>query len=108
MYGRGNPKYLLLTFGGNLGSLPLDALEALLATLFPPALRQLVFDTDVAAVETLRDDPVLYRVNADVLVAALLLAIELRQFVDAVDADTTETWLAEAGEAPRGYCGRAR
>ena len=42
--------------------------------------------------------------NADVLVAALVLAIELRQFVDAVEAEMTETLLVEAGETPRGCC----
>ena len=36
--------------------------------------------------------------------AALLLAIELRQFVEAVDAEMTETLLIETGETPRGCC----
>ena len=52
-------------------------MEPLLATLLPPALRQLVFDTDVAAADTLLELPLLYRVNADVLVAALLLFLLL-------------------------------
>ena len=40
--------------------------------------------------------------NADELVAALLaLDIELRQLLDAVEADMTETWEADAGETPR-------
>ena len=43
--------------------------------------------------------------NADVLVAALLLLmLELRQFVDAVDAEMTETLLVDAGEMPRACC----
>ena len=44
------------------------------------------FDTLVAVVDTLRTLPLLYRVNALVLVAALLvLDIELRQLFDAID-----------------------
>jgi hypothetical protein len=49
-----------------------------------------VFDTLVAAVDTLRTLPLLYRVNADELVVATL-DIELRQLLDAVDADITDT-----------------
>ena len=51
-----------MTFGGSRGSLRLEAALAalaLLATLLSPALRQLVLDTDVAAVETLRTLPLL-------------------------------------------------
>ena len=58
----GEMKHSLLTFGGSRGSLRLEAALAalaLLATLLPPALRQLVLDTDVAAVETLRTLPLL-------------------------------------------------
>ena len=39
--------------------------------------------------------------NADVLVDALVLAIELRQFVEAVDAEMTE---ADEGDTPRRCC----
>ena len=52
-------------------------------------LRQLCplwFDTLVAVVDTLRTLPLLYLVNALVLVAALLvLDIELRQLLDAIE-----------------------
>jgi len=64
-------------------------------------LRQLALDTLVAAVETLLTLPLLYLVNADVLVAALEVDIELRQLLDAVEADMTDTWLADAGDIPR-------
>ena len=40
--------------------------------------------------------------------ALLVLAIELRQLVDAVEAETTESWLAEDGETPRCCGGRPR
>ena len=83
-----------LTFAGILGSRP----PALLAADFP--LRQLLLDTLVAAVDTLRTLPLLYRVNADVLVAALLVP-ELRQLLDVVDAESTDAALTEAGEIPR-------
>ena len=46
-------------------------------------LRQLLLDTLVAAVDTLRAEPLLYRVNALVDVPAL--DIELRQLLDAIE-----------------------
>lgn len=99
-----------MTFGGNLTSRPFAAVTVVPSDdLFVPLL-QLAFDTLVAVVDTLLTLPLLYLVNAEVLVAALL-AIELRQLLDAVDADMTETWeadadaaaaaAAEAGDTPR-------
>ena len=64
-------------------------------------LRQLVLDTLVAWVETLRTLPLLYRVKALELPDALLL-IELRQLLDVVDADMTDAVLTDAaGDTPR-------
>ena len=86
---------LHLTLGGNLICCPFACW-----IVWPMAdaglpLRQLCplwFDTLVAVVDTLRTLPLLYLVNALVLVAALLvLDIELRQLLDAVDADMTDT-----------------
>ena len=83
-------------FAGMLAG-ALGSRENVLPADFP--LRQLVLDTLVAAVDTLRMLPLLYRVNADVLVAALL--VPERQLLDVVDADRTEAWDTEAGERPR-------
>ena len=61
-----------MTFAGNRASLPPYAIPTLLPPPLPTddfPLLQLVLDTDVAAVETLRKLPLLYRVNALVLVA---------------------------------------
>ena len=84
-------------FAGMLAG-ALGSRENVLPADFP--LRQLVLDTLVAAVDTLRMLPLLYRVNADVLVAALLVP-ELRQLLDVVDAESTDAALTEAGEIPR-------
>ena len=49
-----------MTLSGSRGSRLLDARDAADgALLLPPALRQLVFETDVAAVDTLRVLPLL-------------------------------------------------
>lgn len=49
-------------------------------------VRQLVEETLVAVVETLRTLELLYRVNADVDVPALeVVLIELRQFVETIE-----------------------
>ena len=75
-------------FAGILGSRPYA-----LPADFP--LRQLVLDTLVAAVDTLRMLPLLYRVNADVLVAALLLLLLAVDPACAVAADLL--WCASSG-----------
>ena len=58
-----------------------------------------MFDTLVAAVLTLRMLPLLYRVNALVLVAALL--VPDRQLLDVVLAESTDACDTDAGESPR-------
>ena len=81
-----------MTFvGGRFTRCPVGVITVLCVGFCPLPLRQLAFDTLVAVVDRLRTLPLLYRVNADVLVAAL--DMELRQLLDAVDADMTDTWL---------------
>ena len=118
-----------MTFAGNLASRPPYALPTLLPPPLPTddfPLLQLVLDTDVAAVETLLKLPLLYRVNALVLVAALLVPLrstippiiphppslslsraklvpEDRQLLDVVDALRTDACDALAeGDKPLG------
>ena len=67
------PEYVLLA---------LDEMEGCLTLV----VLQLVLDTLVAVVETLRMLELLYRVNADVDVPALeVVLIELRQFPDTIE-----------------------
>jgi hypothetical protein len=69
-----------------LGILGLVAFRADGGCGFEPVVRQLVADTLVAVVDTLRTLALLYRVNADVDVPALeVVLVELRQLPDTIE-----------------------
>jgi len=71
---------MILTFFGILG------FAGVRAGGLEPLVRQLVADTLVAVVDTLRALALLYRVNADVDVPALdVVLVELRQLPDTIE-----------------------